>query len=493
MKAERLICLIDKAKTGYGRLPQAAKASIWFTIFNVFQKGLSFLTTPIFTRMMSTTQYGQVTMYHTWYALLATFTTLNLDVGAFNNGMMKYENRREQYISSMQGLTSVLTLLVFGVYLADKAFWDRVFGLPESAVLLMFGTLFFVPSSMFWSARQRYEYKYKALTVLLFTNAILTTVISVWVVKASEDKGMARIATLGIYNIVEYIVIYFYNFRAGKTVFNKEFWTFALRFNFPLIPHYLSIMLLGQADRIMIEHFCGKGDVAIYSLAYSISLLMNIVTTSINASLIPWMYQKMANGEMGRLRSVTSAISLMVAMISVIPALFAPEVIAIMAPTEYASAIWVVPPVSTAVFFTFLYQMYSNIEFYYEESAFSAAASMAAAVCNIVLNALFIPRFGFIAAGYTTMISYILLAAVHYAYMRHVVKKHGGTGSCFDDRRTLALCLVYVVVVALLLLLYRNTAVRYGCIAGVVLVLIWKRRSVYGAVKKLLELKGRNF
>lgn len=45
------------------------------------------------------------------------FCTLNLFSGVFNNGMIKYENDRDGFLSSMQGLVSTLTLCMLLLYL----------------------------------------------------------------------------------------------------------------------------------------------------------------------------------------------------------------------------------------------------------------------------------------------------------------------------------------------------------------------------------------
>ncbi len=42
----------------YRAIPIAAKASIWFIVCSVLQKCISMITLPIFTRLMSTEQYG---------------------------------------------------------------------------------------------------------------------------------------------------------------------------------------------------------------------------------------------------------------------------------------------------------------------------------------------------------------------------------------------------------------------------------------------------
>lgn len=96
--------------------------------------------------------------------------------------------------------------------------------------------------------------------------------------------------------------------------------------------------------------------------------------------------------------------------------ILAPEVVAILAPGEYSEAMTLVPVIAASVFFMFMYSYCSNIEFYYEKTGLAAVASVLAAVLNVILNAVFIPLFGYRAAGYTTLACYVALGAAHYIF-----------------------------------------------------------------------------
>lgn len=93
-------------------------------------------------------------------------------------------------------------------------------------------------------------------------------------------------------HIVIYSVVYYKIMRAGRKTVWKEAWKYALHYNIPLIPHYLSQQVLNQADRLMINRMCGSAQTAIYTVAYQIAMVLNIVTTAIESSFTPWAYQK---------------------------------------------------------------------------------------------------------------------------------------------------------------------------------------------------------
>lgn len=99
---------MNKLYSKYKSLSTPVKAGLWYTICNFMQRGISIITSPIFTRILTTEEYGTYSIYLSWLNILSIFTSLNLYYGVFNKAMVKYSDDRTRYISSMQGL--VLTL-----------------------------------------------------------------------------------------------------------------------------------------------------------------------------------------------------------------------------------------------------------------------------------------------------------------------------------------------------------------------------------------------
>lgn len=478
MKAIRKLILY------YKRASNAVKATLWFALCTCIQKGIQFLTVPLFTRLLTTQQYGQFSLYQSWYSLLFIFATLNLSYGVFNNGMVKYPQDRWRYLSSMQGLSTAITATLLVGYLIFSEFWNKILNLPTIVVLAMFLEFLMAPALSFWSAKQRFEYKYRAMVGVTLTIAFLSPTISFLAVTASAQKGLVRILSFSLVNSCVGLLFYIYNACQGKKFYVKEYWLYAIRFNVPLIPHYLSMMVLSQADRIMIGKFYGTGEVAIYSVAYTISLAMNVVMSSINSTFIPWTYQKCAKKDFEKIKKLSNILLLGFALISYLPILFAPEVVSIMAPQEYQAAVWVIPPITASVYFTFLYSLFANIEFYYEENKFVMIASTLAALMNILLNAIFIPLCGYVAAGYTTLICYILLSIAHYIFVAKVYKKHADGKKVYDLKIIILLSSVYLVGTGGIMLLYHYPFIRYTALILGTFLLWHYRRPLLSGIKQ---------
>ena len=69
----------------------------------------------------------------------------------------------------------------------------------------------------------------------------------------------------------------------------------------------------------------------------------------------------------------------------------------------------------------FLYPLFANIEFYYEKTKFVMVASCSGALLNILLNYIFIGLYGYYAAGYTTLICYMVFSFAHYLAYKKIV------------------------------------------------------------------------
>ena len=76
-------------------------------------------------------------------------------------------------------------------------------------------------------------------------------------------------------------------------------------------------------------------------------------------------------------------------------------------------------------------------------------------------NIIFIRIYGFIAAGYTTLISYILYCLGHYIFMKKVCKKHANGYNYYDYKCILSISIAFVLGVFLIIPLYQNIIARY--------------------------------
>lgn len=71
----------------------------------------------------------------------------------------------------------------------------------------------------------------------------------------------------------------------------------------------------------------------------------------------------------------------------------------------------------------FAYSLYVNVEHYYKKTKGVTVNTLIAAGCNIILNLIFIPIFGYVAAAYTTLVSYFVALLLHARCSKKIEKK----------------------------------------------------------------------
>ena len=157
--------------------------------------------------------------------------------------------------------------------------------------------------------------------------------------------------------------------------------------------------------------------------------------------------------------------------------LITPEILFIMGGKSYQEAIYVMPPVAFGCVCQFLYTMFVNIEQFEKKTVGMAFASVSAAVVNYALNRLFIPRYGYIAAAYTTLVSFLWLLLVHMLLVKKL-----GYSSLYPVKFIFVVLAGMIFYTAVVNYLYMITSVRYVMVLGYGILFIsigWKYRKKY--------------
>lgn len=481
--------MLKKIQTQYSSLPIQVRASVWFFACSFLQKGISSVTTPIFTRLLSVAEYGQFSVFNSWLGIAGIFVSLNLYCGVYAQGLVKFEAERKRYTSSLQGLTLLLVCIWTGIYMIFRQFWNKMFGLTTVQMLAMLVLIWISAVFGFWSMEQRIDYKYRSLIFITVFVSIATPIVGIIFVMHADDKVTARILATVLVYVIAYVGLFVIQMWQGKTFYNQKIWKYALRFNIPLIPHYLSMTVLNSADRIMIDKMVNQSAAGIYSLAYSISLIMTMFNTALAQTIEPWLYKKIKQKAFCDIPKVGYTCFLLIAGLNIMLIAFAPEIVLLFAPKEYYDAIWVIPPVAMSVVFMFLYSFFAVFEFYYEKTKYIALATTVGAVVNIGLNAVFIRIFGYYAAGYTTLLCYILFAIFHYLFMRKICKEYLNHVAIYNTKTIFVICLGFMGCGFAFLFLYSYPVLRYALIAGLGVFLLIKRKTVMMSVRNLVSTK----
>lgn len=477
--------MIKNLKEKWSQVPLTVKVSTAYAVCSILQKCLSFITLPLFTRLLTTEQYGQYTIYSSWSGILTIFLTLNLAYGSFQTAMVKFENRREEYITSVQGICLVLCGIFLVVYLPFKSLWNHLFELPTPFVLLLVAEIVFSMATQLWMEKNRFEFKYKSVVLITLLMSLLSPIIAFVIVSLVSEKGYARIFGYAIVNILVGFIIFTYNLQKGKRLYNKEFWKYAIWFNVPLLAYYLSQVVFNLSDRIMISHMTGTSDAAMYGVAYNLATILTFVLNAINSSYVPWMYGKIKDNKCSENKSISLMLAVLMGLMILCVIWYAPEIIMLMAGERYKAAIYVVAPVAMSLLLLFYCQLFINVEFYYEEKKMLIYGSVGAAFLNFILNYILIPIYGFVAAGYTTLASYIVFALSNYYTIRLIFKKKKLADELYNYKGLLLIFVGFIVSGFLGVALYGYLIFRVAITIIVLALLIVFRSEFLNTLKQI--------
>lgn len=469
----------------YKNMAVQAKASIWYTVCNFLQKGISFIVVPIYVRLLTTDEYGDWSVFQSWRDILIIFASLNLFAGVYTKTLVDNKDDRDRFTSSMQGLGTLVSLFLFVVYLLTHEWCNNLIGLTTPYMLLLFLYFIVSPAFSFWNTRQRVEYKYIPMVIVTIIVSILTPSVSILLLQNTELRVNALILGYLIVQCAIGLVFYIYHFSKGKCFYSKQYWQSAAKFNIPLVPHYLSLIVLGQSDRIMIKHYCGKSDAGIYGFAYQIASAINVLISAINGSRVPWTYEQLRDRLYVRLKKITNILVLMMSGIVLVISLISPEIIRILGTSDYQVAVYVIPVVTLGVFYTFVYDLYASIEFYYGATKYVMYASVVGAVLNLLLNLIFIQLFGFIAAAYTTLACYLIFMIMHYLFSRKVLRNERIRDSVYDNKTIFLISAVITIIGLGSMATFPYISIRIMLIVLILFACVVKRDAIKDLIKSI--------
>ncbi|MBQ6385760.1 MAG: oligosaccharide flippase family protein [Lachnospiraceae bacterium] len=390
----------------------AAKAGIWYVVCNFFNKGVAFLTTPIFTRLLSKADIGEFSNYLVWLNLITLIVTMDMHV-TIPRARFDYEGHLDEYASSIAVLSAVTTGTA---WIVMAVFSKQVTGFmgisPEMLHVMMF-TILFSGAFQTYQIRQRIEYKYKTFAVLSAALNVFSVLMSVVLILVFSDKLRGRLLGYTLPHVVLYFLLFAVLLNKGRC-FKGSYSRYCLRICIPYIPHLLSLNILSASDRTMIKNICGPEDAALYSIGYSCAMVVTILATSLNQAWSPWLSEQLHAGNYRNTRKWSVPYTLLFISIVFMIGLLAPELVRIMGGKGYADSVNVIPPVMIGCVFQFIYTLYVNIETYEKKTVGMAFATMCGAGSNVILNLIFIPRYGYVAAAFTTVAGYAVLFGIHF-------------------------------------------------------------------------------
>lgn len=400
----------------------AMSAGIWYTVGNILIKGINFLAIPIFSRIMSTDEFGIYNVFISYEAILYIVIGFAVHT-SIRSANIKFENQIDKYTSSVSLIYIYMSIDMIILTFIFEKFLVKTLDFSLEVIILLVVYSFGCAILTLYNNRIALEYEYKQYLIISFINSIGNIGISLLLILTlfSKKRELARIlgCTATIFAISLYILHEFY--KKEKPKYKKEYWGFAIKYSLPIVPHGIAQVLLAQFDRIMIRKIVSNSAAGIYSLAGNIKLILVIITESISTAWSTWFYEKVEENKFEIIQEKSSQLIIVFSILSIGLLTIAPEIIFILGGEAYKKATYVAVPMIIDAFILFIYNIIVTGEYYTGKTKYVMYGTLVAAFIDIISNYIFINMFGYYAAAYTTLFSYVCYVILHIVISKKVL------------------------------------------------------------------------
>lgn len=436
------------------------KSGIWYTIANFFLKGVNFISIPLFTQLMSVKEYGVINNFSAWVYIVTFFVGLNLN-SAISNANFEFKKNIDRFMSSVLFLSILVFILITSIIMIPVMILNLDYGLSNliifNVLLQSFATFVVSYKSAYYMIRNQYIKN----IILSFWSTLANFGTSVFFMmlfyKSSPDLGRIYGSTVGLTILAVVIIIDIIS--RGKKLIQMVYWKYAIKLSVPIIPHSLGNILLSQFDRIMITQYLGDKSAGIYSFSYNISTVINVLWLSLNNAWIPWFYTKMQEKKYNNIKKTMGIFIQIFSVLTLVSINILFDIGKIMGNESYIEGLGMIFPISLGYFFIFLYGFPVNTEFFYKKTGFIGVITSISAILNILLNIYFIPRFGYVAGAYTTLVTFVFQFICHLIMGNRIERAKGF--KIFDYSKMWKYAFIMVTYSSMLMLFEENILIRY--------------------------------
>lgn len=392
------------------------KAFSWYTLGSLLIKAISFVTLPLFTKLLSTADFGVYGLYLS-YLGLCEMTVL---VGAVHSmRVIKYDESYDfdRYVSSIIVLPVIgaaLLTLILQVYFV---FFSELGALNKSVWMAICFTSGISAIANILSSKLVLEGEYKKYVLYSLTNTSLNVVLSIvfcYTIFNNGDAYWARIygAVVG-FSIGGVLLLFLCNLKRPLRKYVKQ----GVIIGCPLLLHAIGTQILVQTDKIIIAEMETFSAVGIYSVATTLAAIPMVVLSSLENSWAPWFLTKLAEKNYAEIRQKNNFCIRMFAIGIFIFVLMSPDFVYWFTVETYWDAMFALMPLSIAVFAEFIYIIPLNVEMFYVKTSQIWIYTVAVIIVNIVFDIIMLNYYGYLAAAYVTCAVRVLLFGMHYRYV----------------------------------------------------------------------------
>lgn len=380
-------------------------------IFNAF---LGLISVPLFSRLMSTSEYGDWTIYLYYFQIVSSFISVQLgaSIPVF---FFKQESNKQEYVSRVLS-TSLVISLGLALVTAPVLIWS---GLDmKLALIIIIQSVF---NNIAIAASLYFNQKREAFRTNLFIVAInalsLVMGIGLILIFREQEPDSLRIFGHVAAGAITFLLaaVYLKLFRYGiQTKIGKE-----LKYSSPLIIHILSNILLASYYKQFLDGTYGSDYVGQISILQNISLIAVLPQEIINRFWQPRIYKRLKDAAHKYIKESVNLFLDVVLITFMIIAAVSDLVITILLPASYLIEDY------NSIYLLFLFGVYLMANYrlvlafvQHDEKTFrsSLGTVLAALVCFLVMP-VFNTQLGVMGVPIALSAGYLVLLTSNYVLL----------------------------------------------------------------------------
>lgn len=397
-----------------------------YLIASLATRSLAFISIPIYTRLLSTEDYGIVSIFMGMSGLLVSVIAFSADRSV---SRYFFDQKSELDFKRFVGTSSLLAAAFFIfnslllVYFAED--FGEMVGLNKNVVYL------FIPFSMISIVGLTFEQIYgplkksKEIALYSMINVFLGFALSVtFLFFMKTDKfygqiwGQIAAGFVMLFFWVKLIRPYF------VWSFDKSYIKYIFTFSVPLIPYALSGVIIEQFGKIAIGGTQGMSEAGFYNLALSVSSIVNIVVIVTHQAWNPYYFEYMNSKNYAQLDIDFIKIFKITILVAFGVASFGKELGLLLAKEEFSGALYLIPIFTIGYIFSQLSYAYVRNFGYTRKTQYMTLTILTSGISNVVLNVFLIKLFGQLGAAISFVMSYIIMALLAWVINTYFVKLH---------------------------------------------------------------------
>lgn len=397
-----------------------------YLIANLATKALSFISIPVYTRLLTTEDFGIVNVFLGVAGILSSLLTLCTDQSV---SRYYFDKKDDEDFKRFVGTSSILAGIVFclnALILIVSLDWvASLVGLSRSLTLLL------IPVSFFNILGLTFEQIYTVLkqSRKIAMSSLIRAYVSfglavILILLMTDHKYMGQIGGLLVAGLLMSFIWINGIRQYFRTTFDRKYVNYIFKFSVPLIPYALSGIIIEQFSKISLAKEVNLSQAGFYSLALTISGIVSIITAVTHQAWAPYYFQYMNAKDFQSHDSDIVRIFNITLLSGIFVSFFGLEIGITLANKAFISSLYLIPYfVYGYIFHQLAYVYMRNFSFVYK-TYYSSIVVIASGLLNVLLNLFLIPKFGQLGAAYAFSFSYLLMCIISLLINKYFINCH---------------------------------------------------------------------